>query len=121
MIDISTEAVVTLTAATHHLPRRRGGKRCAVSTVYRWAQRGVRGVRLETIQVGGTKCTSLQALQRFCDRLSSADSPPLQDQALQSVSPHQMRDDLHAMPHPTPARRRRAAEAAERELMREGL
>ena len=99
-IDISTEAVVTLTEAPHHLPRRRKGKRPAVSTIFRWAQRGVRGVRLETTQVGGTKCTSLQALQRFCDRLSSADSPHL---------------------HPTPSRRRRAAERAQRELEREGV
>ena len=121
MIDISTEAVVTLTEATHHLPRRRKGKRCAVSTLYRWADRGVRGVRLETIQVGGTKCTSWEALQRFFNRLSSADSPHVQDQAVQSVSPHQMRDDLQIMLHPTPSGRRRAAEAAERALMREGL
>lgn len=27
-------------------------------------------VRLETIQLGGTKCTSLEALQRFFDRLT---------------------------------------------------
>jgi hypothetical protein len=100
MIDISTEAVVTLTEATRHLPRRRKGKPCAVSTVYRWAQRGCRGVRLETIQVGGTKCTSMEALQRFCERLSRADSPE---------------------PPRTPARRRRAAEAAARELEREGV
>lgn len=99
-IDLSTEAVVTLTEAPQHLPRRRKGKRPAVSTMFRWAQRGVRGVRLETIQVGGTKCTSLEALQRFCDRLSNPDSP---------------------QPHRTVARRRRAAEAAERELERQGV
>jgi hypothetical protein len=99
-IDISTEAVVTLTEATHHLPRRRKGKRPAVSTMFRWAQRGVRGVRLETIQVGGTKCTSLEALQRFCDRLTDADSPT---------------------PQRTPTQRRRAAERAQRELERQGI
>ena len=70
MIDISSEAVVTLTEATKHLPARRKGKRPNVATLYRWAQVGVRGVRLETLQVGGTKCTSLEALQRFCERLT---------------------------------------------------
>ena len=36
-----------------------------MATLYRWASHGCRGVRLETIQIGGTKCTSRQALQRF--------------------------------------------------------
>ena len=72
MIDLSTERVVSLTDATHHLPRRRKGKRPSVATIYRWSLRGCRGVRLETVQVGGTRCTSLEALQRFCERLSSA-------------------------------------------------
>ena len=71
MIDISTERVVSLAHATQHLPKRRGGKRPNVATIYRWAQNGVRGVRLEVVQVGGTKCTSLEALQRFCERLSN--------------------------------------------------
>ena len=72
MIDISSETVTSLTEATQHLPRRRRNKRPATATIYRWAQRGVRGVVLETIQVGGTKCTSVEALQRFCDRLTNA-------------------------------------------------
>lgn len=71
MIDISKERVVSLTRAPRHLPPRRRAKRPNVATLYRWAQKGVRGVVLETIQVGGTKCTSLEALQRFCDRLSA--------------------------------------------------
>ena len=102
MIDISSEAVVTLTEATHHLPRRRKGKRPAVSTIFRWAQHGLRGVRLETIQVGGTKCTSIEALQRFCERLTHGNGS----------APESPR---------SPARRRRAAESAERELERQGV
>ena len=102
MIDISSEAVVTLTQATQHLPRRRKGKRPAVSTIFRWAQHGCRGIRLETIQVGGSKCTSIEALQRFCERLTQDANP-------------------QAEPTRTIARRRRAAEAAVRELEREGV
>lgn len=70
MLDISTERVVSLTQATKLLPRRRRGRKPHPSTLFRWALSGCRGVVLETVQVGGTKCTSVEALQRFCDRLS---------------------------------------------------
>ena len=101
-IDLLSEHVVSLTKATSHLPRRRKGKRPNVSTLFRWAQHGIKGVRLETIQVGGCKCTSLEALQRFCDRLTQGLDPEAQP-ARSSVRPQ------------------RAAVAAERELEREGL
>jgi len=44
-------------------------KRPHFSTLYRWALKGFRGVRLETIRIGGTLCTSKEALQRFADHL----------------------------------------------------
>lgn len=73
MIDLQTEEVFSLNEAAKKnlLPTRRAGKRPNVATLYRWAQRGVRGIVLETIQVGGTKCTSAEAIQRFCERLSA--------------------------------------------------
>ncbi len=71
MIDAATEPLISLADVPGHLPKRRGGKRPSISCIYRWAQRGVRGVRLEILQVGGTKCTSLEALQRFFERLSA--------------------------------------------------
>jgi len=42
-----------------------------VSTIYRWAQRGIRGVKLETLRLGGGLVTSVEALQRFAERLSA--------------------------------------------------
>jgi hypothetical protein len=72
MIDLRSENVLSLTEATEHLPHRRGGRAVHVATLYRWAQRGVRGIRLEVLQCGGTKVTSLEALQRFFERLSAA-------------------------------------------------
>jgi hypothetical protein len=51
------------------LPRRGDGRRIHLSTLYRWEQRGLRGVRLETIQLGGTRCTSEAALLRFFEAL----------------------------------------------------
>ena len=43
-----------------------------MSACYRWVSRGVRGVRLDAIRIGGTLYTSLEALQRFADQLSTA-------------------------------------------------
>jgi uncharacterized protein DUF1580 len=71
MIDASHENLISLADVPGHLPDRRGGKRPHVSCIYRWAQRGLRGVRLEVLQCGGTKVTSLEALQRFFERLSA--------------------------------------------------
>ena len=78
MIDIQSEAVVSLTEAakSKHLPRRRQGKRPHVATLFRWATRGCRGIVLETIQCGGTRCTSVQALQRFFERCTDPSAPP---------------------------------------------
>lgn len=71
MIDLEKERVVSLTTAAAYLPRRRAGKRPHMATLYRWASRGIQGIHLETIRVGGTLCTSREALQRFCERLST--------------------------------------------------
>jgi len=76
MIDLANEDVISFTEATKRLPARRRGKRPHVATLYRWSNRGCRGVKLETIQVGGTSCTSVEALQRFCERLSTGDAEP---------------------------------------------
>ena len=73
MIKLSTERVISLSQACRHLPRRRGVRPTHPATVYRWARHGLRGVLLESIRVGGTLCASAEALQRFCDRLSSRD------------------------------------------------
>jgi hypothetical protein len=72
MIDISLEEVFCLTEATKHLPQRRKGARPNVATLYRWAQVGCRGIRLETLCVGATRCTSMETLQRFFDALTIA-------------------------------------------------
>lgn len=105
MIDLLNETVLSLTEAARHpaLPRRRRGKRPHVSTLYRWATAGCKGVRLETIRVGGTLCTSLEAFQRFFERLTTADCGET------------------SAPVSTPTRRRREIERAERELRQAGF
>src|SRR3954447_13983605 len=78
----ASESLLTLAQAADELPRRRRGRKTHVSTIYRWTVSGCRGVILESIQIGGTRCTSREALQRFFDRLTSAggtgDAPPVQ-------------------------------------------
>jgi len=76
MIDVSHEDVISLTDATKFLPPRRAGKRPHVATLHRWVTVGVRGIKLEMIQVGGTRCTSREALQRFFDRLTAGPTTP---------------------------------------------
>jgi hypothetical protein len=80
-IDPSTEALRSLGDAARGLPALRRGKPVSPCTVWRWATRGVRArngvlVRLETIKVGGTCCTSLEALARFFRALTEGIDRP---------------------------------------------
>jgi hypothetical protein len=70
MIDSANETLISLAQAADELPRRRRGRKTHVSTLFRWSTVGCRGVVLETIQVGGTRCTSREALQRFFEHLT---------------------------------------------------
>lgn len=74
MIDSNTETVISLLDAAKSMPRRRGGRRPHVSCLYRWTTAGCRGVVLESIQIGGTRCTSREALARFFARLTSGNA-----------------------------------------------
>jgi len=74
MIDPNTEHLLSLADAAKSLPRRRAGKPVHISCAYRWSRSGCRGVVLETIQVGGTRCTSKEALARFFRRLTQGDA-----------------------------------------------
>jgi hypothetical protein len=99
MIDLSTETTFPLGELPRHVPAR-NGRRMHLSTGFRWASRGIRGVRLETIRVGGLLVTSVEALQRWCEQLTAEDGDP---------APH------------TSAQRERAAEAAEVQLDKIGI
>jgi hypothetical protein len=70
MIDSQSEHILTLAQAADSLPRRRRGRKTHISCLFRWTTTGCRGVVLESIQVGATRCTSREALQRFFERLS---------------------------------------------------
>lgn len=60
MIDTTREEVFPLAKALEFVPGRPN-----LSTLYRWCFKGVKGVRLETVCIGGTRMTSRKALERF--------------------------------------------------------
>jgi hypothetical protein len=73
MIEVHTEHLLNLRQAAASLPTRPN-----LSTIFRWMQRGCRGIRLETILIGGTRHTSTEALQRFFEATTAAaDGQPI--------------------------------------------
>lgn len=106
-IDAFGEKVLSLAEAVKRLPKSRVGKRLHCSVIFRWAQRGLKSydgqiVRLETIKIGGRAFTSLEALQRFFERLS---------RSMVSIAP----------PVRTYRERKRAIQKPEEELRRAGI
>jgi hypothetical protein len=98
VIDSTLERVFGFAVAAKEIDRLRSGmtidqefagidrRKTNISTIYRWSTVGCRGVVLETIQVGGTRCTSREALQRFFVRLSAAQCGDVEPVAARSSS-----------------------------------
>ncbi len=61
------EHLMSFSAAAKSLPGRPN-----IATLWRWRTHGVRGVKLETILVGGRRYTSQEALERFSERITAA-------------------------------------------------
>jgi hypothetical protein len=108
MIALTTETTLSLDQAARLIPPSRSARRTHLSTVLRWILRGARNpsgerVRLEAVRLGGKWVTSLEALQRFTDRLT----PDL--------------DASSTLPPRSPGKRQRASDRAARELERLGI
>lgn len=71
-IDTARESVLTFAEAACYVGKLKGTKRLAFQTLFRWATKGCSRVLLETICVGGHRCTSKEALQRFFDAVTRA-------------------------------------------------
>lgn len=65
MINIASEHLCHLNKAPLSIPGQPH-----VSTVVRWSRRGLKGITLETILVGGRRFTSVEAIGRFIAKLS---------------------------------------------------
>ena len=59
-INVNRERLLTVSAAAKSLPERRH-----IATVWRWLHAGCRGVKLESVLIGGRRYTSKEAIQRF--------------------------------------------------------
>lgn len=76
--SLLTETLISFGQAAKRFPPCRQGKPVSPATPFRWAKYGINRpdgtrVKLESIRVGGRWLTSVEALARFCDRLSSSD------------------------------------------------
>ena len=98
-----SEEIRALSDWPKHLPTRRGGKRIHVSTLYRWALHGCRGVKLESLQLGGTLATSREGLERFFARLAAGRESDSASPARASIPAYREREIAEAS--------RKAAEA----------
>ena len=104
MIDISSEKLLTPVEIAAYIPRRRAGKKCNIATIYRWMSEGHLGIKLEYLSIGGTKCTTICALQKFFDDLTAqAEGKPVEP------------------PKKLTKTRKKAIEAAEKRLERAGV
>lgn len=76
MIDIFTDNLIPMKEVPAMLGLVDG------SSVDRWWQHGVQGVKLETVKVGKTRYTTKEALAEFCrqraERKSTATTPALE-------------------------------------------
>ena len=68
--DLTQETLITFATLAKRQPRRQRGRPVHVSTIHRWRNPGIRGVRLEAVRAGAAWVTSMEAFGRFCRRLT---------------------------------------------------
>lgn len=68
-IDYELETIITLGEACKAFPP----TGVSTATMARWIQRGIKGVKLETIVIGHRRLTSREAIQRFIAAQNSSD------------------------------------------------
>ena len=67
MIQIDSERLIPIPKVPAYLESR-GFHRVHISAVYRWTKSGSRGVKLESLRIGGQKVTSIEAIPRWRER-----------------------------------------------------
>lgn len=70
------EQLIRLNDVRRLLPPREGGRRPGLSSIYRWCERGIRGVKLEWYPAPWGRMTSVEAVERFLIQLNKG-KPPL--------------------------------------------
>lgn len=103
---LKNETVIDLTQAAKLLPNRPH-----TSSLWRWARKGIGGIRLDYIRAGRRILTSVEAVDRFCRALAEADE----------VSPRSAHETATRTTHARPAQRQAAIDQAKRELEAAGF
>lgn len=98
-IDVQSETLISFSDARSAFPGI--DRRLSLATLHRWRLNGVRGVKLETVLIGGLRYTSREAIARFIQAQNANDAP--------------------AAPVITASQRRRLSEAARLALQEAGI
>ena len=69
MINLETETLLAPKQVCRLVPGR-SGKGVSLATCWRWMLKGHRGVKLESLLVGGVRYTSVEAFKRFLAQLN---------------------------------------------------
>ena len=77
-IDVQSETLISFSDARSAFPGI--DRRLSLATLHRWRLNGIRGIKLETVLVGGLRYTSREAIVRFitsqnADNLPAAATP----------------------------------------------
>ena len=108
---LEDETILSFSEAAKKLPSINGRKPHG-STLWRWARRGIGGIRLESRRLGGRFVTSMEALERFSTALSEI-PPPSEGTCEQNKR--------HSKPQVAASAREKQVRNAMEELRREGL
>jgi hypothetical protein len=87
VINVNSEHVVTLSQLARRLPCRREDRPVHPSTCHRWRNPGIRGIKLECVRIGGIWHTSLQAYQRWVEKLTAEVESPVIPSPTPTVTP----------------------------------
>ena len=101
MIDLQTEKPLTISKAMGLPQLRRNDRKPHVAQGYRWCSAGLKGIVLESIVIGGSRCTTSEAIDRWIARLSG-------------------HDHMDSQPVRAPSRRQRDHDKAEKQLTEAG-
>jgi hypothetical protein len=71
MIDIHAKTLIWAAETVRLRPAGRRGHPIQLTTIYRWMTRGARGIRLDSIRIGGCNLTPREALQGFAEDLTA--------------------------------------------------
>jgi hypothetical protein len=107
--NLAEERPISLPEAAARIGKLTGGKKPNLSTIWRWCLKGCKGVKLDSICIGGKRYVTVSAIERFIEARSRAESPAVPAAVI--VKPH-------ASPHVERhgARRREEIDAARRRL-----